>query len=135
MIEIRNDLSAEIFINLHKDNELKQFSVEILERAFAKNLIGLVLYKDDQPIGMGRIVGDDVTVFFIKDVAVDQKHQGKGYGKKIMEALIAYIKSKAEKGAYIGLMSTPGKEGFYKKFGFIERPNKEFGSGMVMFNE
>jgi hypothetical protein len=30
----------------------------------------------------------------------------------------------------INLMAARGKEGFYKKFGFIERPNDEKGAGM-----
>ncbi len=33
----------------------------------------------------------------------------------------------------VGLMATKGLEKFYKKFSFIERPNKNFGSGMTQF--
>jgi hypothetical protein len=30
-------------------------------------------------------------------------------------------------------MATKGREAFYKKFGFIERPNEQFGAGMIQF--
>jgi len=33
----------------------------------------------------------------------------------------------------VNLMAAPNKEGFYKKFGFIERPNENMGAGMVMY--
>ena len=35
----------------------------------------------------------------------------------------------------INLQAAKGKEGFYKKFGFIERPNENFGPGMHLWIE
>ena len=37
--------------------------------------------------------------------------------------------------AMITLVSAKDKEQFYKKFGFIERPNADRGAGMYMFHE
>jgi len=35
-------------------------------------------------------------------------------------------------GIAIGLFSAKGKEGFYNKFGFVERPNEKRGAGMEL---
>jgi hypothetical protein len=35
--------------------------------------------------------------------------------------------------AMICLMSAKGKEPFYARYGFLERPNAEFGAGMIQF--
>lgn len=35
--------------------------------------------------------------------------------------------------AFVSLMSAPGKEGFYEKFGFTKRPDAERGSGMSQY--
>lgn len=36
---------------------------------------------------------------------------------------------------HICLMAVKGKEEFYKKFGFVERPNENFGCGMHQWIE
>ena len=35
----------------------------------------------------------------------------------------------------VSLKAAKGKESFYKKFGFIERPNEDFGPGMHQWIE
>lgn len=130
-----NCLTTNDFMSLHKDNKRKIFSDVILKKAFKKNLYDIVIYENDEAIGMGRVLGDGLTVFFIKDIIVREDYRGRGFADIIMKNIMNYIYKNAEKNAYIGLMSTPGKENFYKKFGFIERPNDDYGSGMVMFNE
>lgn len=54
---------------------------------------------------MGRIVGDGALNFEIVDVAVDPEHQGKGLGRKIMEALLSWLEQQAPVGAYITLIA------------------------------
>ena len=44
-----------------------------------------------------------------------------------------YIKQNYVKGTMIGLMVAKGKEDFYKKFGFIDRPNDVYGPGMLQY--
>jgi hypothetical protein len=48
---------------------------------------------------------------------------------------MTYIKSKLDQGeiAYVALMAAKGKEGFYQKFGFEERPNDHLGAGMTQW--
>ncbi|WP_253287331.1 hypothetical protein [Clostridium bornimense] len=42
-----------------------------------------------------------------------------------------YNNSLSDTKTTIGLMAAKGKEEFYKKFGFIERPNDHQGPGMI----
>jgi diamine N-acetyltransferase len=62
---------------------------------------------------------------------IDEKYQGKGYGKIALTQVIDYVKSLKVfdniKTSYVPAEN--GAEGFYKNFGFIESDEiiKEFG--------
>lgn len=86
-------------------------------------------------VGMGRVIGDGTITFYIQDLIVKPEYQGLGIGSHLMQRIMVYLKSKAAKGAVIGLMSARGKEAFYEKFGFIGRPNDRHGKGMTMIWE
>ena len=136
MLEIKdNALTAEIYNNLHRDADFIIYEDSDVEKALAADIYDVVIFKDNDAIACGRVIGDTRIVFFIKDVIVRSDFRKQGYGKMIVEKLLEYIRSKACPQAYVGLMSTPGKEKFYEKFGFIRRPNADHGSGMVMFIE
>jgi predicted GNAT family N-acyltransferase len=60
-------------------------------------------------------------------------YQRLGLGHKIMTELMEYITSTYPPGSSVGLMSAKGKEDFYKKFGFVERPNEGYGAGMIQY--
>lgn len=47
-----------------------------------------------------------------------------------MKRIINYLNKTATGSAVVGLLASKNKESFYKKFGFIERPNESLGSGM-----
>jgi len=132
---IENGVSSEVFINLRRTTQFKTYGKEDVKEALKHTLYSVAIKDEDQYIGMARIVGDGRIAFFIKDVVVIPKYQHKHIGELIMKKLFEYIEKHACHDAYIGLMSTPNKEGFYKRFGFIERPTKDFGSGMVKFYE
>jgi len=50
-----------------------------------------------------------------------------------MKHILGYIKANAVQRSYIGVFSGKGLEGFYKKYGFWERPTGAMGSGMMQF--
>ena len=54
----------------------------------------MVIEHGGKAIGMGRVIGDGGTAFQITDIAVLPEHQGKGLGKRIMAALVAWLKAK-----------------------------------------
>ncbi|WP_106769323.1 GNAT family N-acetyltransferase [Paenibacillus faecalis] len=131
--EKTNGLTPEIYTELRRIVGFQAYPMEDVTMALEKTLFSVVIYDDDKPVGIGRIVGDDRIVFFIKDVVVDPDYQKKSIGHTIMHSLMRYIEGKACKNAYVGLMSTPHNEDFYKKLGFIQRPTTNFGHGMVKF--
>lgn len=82
-------------------------------------------------VGMGRIVGDNAIYFHIQDVIVRPEFQRQGIGKLIMNELMSYVNRTGGKNSNVGLMSSKGREAFYRSFGFLDRPSEKFGCGMI----
>jgi len=131
---VENNLTPNIFTSLRKTGPFKSYQDEDIAIAIKNSLYTIYVLDDsEKPIGMARVVGDGRIAFFIKDVVVIPENQGRYIGTIIMEHVLAYIKAHCCDDAYVGLMSTPHKEGFYEKFGFLRRPNDEYGAGMIMY--
>ena len=76
------------------------------------------VFDDANLVGLGLIMENGVMCMFY-DIAVHPNYQGKGIGRRIMEALITQVKNK--KYASIGLFAwdkNPSNIPFYEKFGF-----------------
>ena len=71
-------------------------------------------------IGMGRIVGDGTTYFYIQDVIVSPRYQSQGVGHQIVKSLMDWLSEHAppQSGAFLGLMTEPALTGFYGHYGF-----------------
>lgn len=96
----------------------KEFmNFEVADKSLSQSIFGVVVERKGEAIGMGRIVGDGQIYFYIQDVAVDPDHQGHGVGRRIMEALMNYLKENAPEKAFVGLFASHGKEAFYRQFG------------------
>jgi len=65
-------------------------------------------------VGVGRALADGVDCSYLCDIAVLPSHQGTGLGKKIVGRLVALSASHKK----VILYAVPGKESFYRKFGF-----------------
>lgn len=130
-----NMLTAEIYELMHAAAGYKSYKLDDIRVALANDLYDVVVYHDDQPVAIARLVGDGRIVFFLKDVIVHPKYQRQGCGSLVMDAIFSYLRVHACDGAYVGLMSTPGKDAFYSRYGFITRPTDALGSGMVLFYE
>lgn len=77
-----------------------------------------VLYGEDV-VGMGRVIGDGGCFYQVCDIAVLPEHQGKGLGKRIMQAIRDYIDSEAPESAYISLIADGKAQDLYAQFGFV----------------
>ncbi len=110
------------------------FPLEEAEKSL-KNSIVICIREKGRPIALGRIVWDHGYIVYIADVIVLPKYQGQGYGRKIMEKVMATIKSELKPGysMMVSLSSAKGKEEFYEKFGFENRPNDDVGHGMFQW--
>jgi len=90
---------------------------------------------EGKTVGLARVVSDGGYVALIADVIVLPEYQGKGIGKTMMNMVMQYIYNSIGSGerVLVSLMAAKGKESFYKKFGFIERPNENYGAGMTLW--
>ena len=71
-------------------------------------------YLNEEIIGFGRAISDGQYQSVIYDVVVLPDYQNQGIGKLIMESLI----EKLPKSGPVLMYVAPGKQGFYRKFGF-----------------
>lgn len=113
---------------------LRRIDSNLAKIGLRHSLYALSFYHEDTLIAMGRVVGDMGIIFYLQDVIVHPQYQNMGLGTKLINKLLAYIKSfKGESGEImVGLMSSLGKESFYEKHGFFRRPNDNYGNGMTL---
>ncbi len=105
-------------------------------KSLLKNTRYLIAAKHENKIvGMARWITDGGYIAFIADVIVLPEYQKQGIGKSIMIMIMDNIKNSLREGqsVYIGLIASKGKEDFYKKFGFVDRPNDSLGAGMTFW--
>ncbi len=109
------------------------YDKEISKKALNNTYYSVSIYDDDKIIGYGRLIGDGICFMYIHDVMVIPEYQNKKIGTSIMNKLIEKIefikRENPDMRVYLG--ASKGKEGFYKKFGFIERQNADLGAGMI----
>ncbi len=106
---------------------------EATERSIQNTFYWVCLLDDEQVIGCGRVIGDGGLCFYVQDIIVLPAYQGQGYGRQIMDRVMEYLAANARPGAFAGLMAAHGVAGFYRQYGFIERPNEQLGPGMIRF--
>lgn len=95
-----------------------EVNTKMTAASLAGSVYGLTVRHEDKTIGMGRIVGDGHMYFYIQDIAVLPEYQGQGIGQTIVEALLDYIQSHSESGAFVGLFASHGNDTFYERYGF-----------------
>lgn len=124
---------VEDFLSLREKIGWQNVSAKDAKASLDNSLFHVAVYFEEQLVGMGRIVGDGVMYFYIQDVVVTPKAHGLGIGTLLMKQIEDYIAKNAKQGATIGLLSAKGKEGFYRRFGYTNRPNETLGHGMCKF--
>lgn len=103
----------------------------VAESGFKNSLLQICAKENGLLIGYGRLVEKENSTFNIEDIIVKPSHQRKGFGLKIMEGIMSYVKENLEKNCMIYLLASPGKENFYKKFGFKKRPDDKYSCEMI----
>lgn len=93
-------------------------SLEAARRGLPNSLYAVHIVCAGAVVGMGRVVGDGGLNFEIVDIAVVPEHQGRGLGRRIMEAIMAYLEANAPDRAYISMIAD--QPGFYVRYGFKE---------------
>lgn len=110
-----------------------EVDVEMAQRSLANSLFHVTIRDKGNLIGMGRVVGDGFMYFYIQDVIVEPSYQGQGIGHILMTKIENYLSNAANKGSTIGLLAAKGKESFYTRYDYMQRPNDALGNGMCKF--
>jgi ribosomal protein S18 acetylase RimI-like enzyme len=105
-----NELEA-----LYRAAPLGDKNAKDLEIVFTNSRFRCFAYEDGILVAAGRALADGADASYICDVAVLPGHQGLGLGKEVIRRLVALSAGHKK----IILYSVPGKEGFYKKLGFL----------------
>lgn len=104
----------------------------LLSVALSNTLYAVSVELDGQVVGSGRVIGDRALYFYIQDVIVLPDFHGLGIGKTIMRHIMKYLQANCPLNAFVGIMAPKRKHSFYKKYGFIVRPNETCGPGMTL---
>ena len=135
-IVIKHEIpTAEVFCLLKKSVSWPTPEVSDASDAMCGTLFGVVAESHGETVAMGRVVGDGALCFLIQDLIVHPNYQRQGIGRILMDELMQFINSQARSKAYIALFSAPGLQGFYSKYGFVERPGSTNAPGMVCVKE
>ncbi len=87
---------------------------ENISTVFSNSMFRCFLYDNDRLIGAARALYDGADCAVICDAVVLPQYQGKGCGSKMINFLLTKVKGCGKTILY----TVPGKEDFYKKFGF-----------------
>lgn len=101
--------------NLYRIAPLGEKKPADLQVAFSNSMFKCFIYKNGKLIGVGRALADGRDCSYLCDVAVHPEFQGVGLGK----AIITRLKELSAGHKKIILYAAAGKEGFYKKLGFL----------------
>lgn len=86
-----------------------------LKIVFGNSRFRVFARENGRLVGVGRALADGIDCSYICDVAVLPEYQGIGLGKQIVGRLLELSRGHKK----IILYAVPGKEPFYKKFGFL----------------
>ena len=66
----------------------KDREIEDLRKCLANSDVVISLWIRNEIVGFGRALSDGIYRGVLWDVVIDQNHQGKGYGKIIVESIL-----------------------------------------------
>ncbi len=132
MIRYEKYITAEEYMELRRKVGWCEFPLEEAQNGIDNAYMVVSAREDDKAVGVVRLLWDRGYIAFLSDVIVDPAYQGQGIGKRLVETCIEKIKTDMNPGYKVKmcLLAAKGKEQFYKKLGFDERPNENLGAGM-----
>lgn len=110
----------EDYRRLRSASGLSSKSTEAAVRGLANTLYGVSVIDGERVIGMGRIIGDGGCFFVVVDIAVQPEFQKRGLGKRIMDALDAWLRANAPVSSNVSLFADGDAKHLYAKYGFVE---------------
>ena len=134
-INYTEEMNGEEYNELRESVGWKRLTPGQAERGLAHTAFVLAARDGERIVGMGRMLFDFGYTAYLGDVIIRPEYQGKGIGTQIVTRLKDKVMEAAEPGDKIMFIlgAAKGKEAFYEKFGFKQRPNDFSGSGMSMW--
>lgn len=136
-INYTDKMTGEEYNELRLSVDWKPLTPGQAKRGLAHTAFVVAARDGENIVAMGRMLFDYGYTAYLGDVIVRPEYQGMGIGTEIVTRLKNKVMEAAEPGDKImfNLGAAKGKEGFYEKFGFMQRPNDFSGSGMSMWRE
>jgi ribosomal protein S18 acetylase RimI-like enzyme len=111
----QDDVDWQELETLYRVAPLGNKSAAHLRTVFSNSRFKFFAYDGDRLVAAGRALSDGADCSYICDVAVMPSHQGTGLGREMVGRLVDASQGHKK----IILYSVPGKEGFYRKLGFM----------------
>ena len=129
-----NFITADDYIEFEFKMGDAQTTIEQAKRSISNQLFSVAAIKDNEIVGIARLVGDAAIFWCVVDVWVLPEYQRKGIGSNMVNILIRYVKENSipETLITVYLMCAKDKEKFYEKLGFHCHPNESEGAGMEL---
>jgi ribosomal protein S18 acetylase RimI-like enzyme len=89
-------------------------NVADLKTSFGNSMFTCFVRDGARLVGAGRALADGIACSYIADIAVLPEYRGTGLGKQVVAELLRLSAGHKR----IILYAVPGKEPFYRKFGF-----------------
>ena len=115
---VEQNPSSSEYIALRLAAGLSPKTTEAADRGLPNSLFSVCIRRENELIGMGRIIGDGGCNYEVVDIAVLPEFQRQGLGTKIMAALMTYLHENAPSSAYVSLIADEGVPELYRQFGF-----------------
>lgn len=100
---------------LYRLAPLGQKSADHLRTVFGNSRYRWFVREGGRLVAAGRALADGADCAYVCDIAVLPSHQGLGLGREIVRRLLHDARDHQK----VILYSVPGKEGFYRKLGFL----------------
>ena len=95
----------------------KNRTINDLKKCLAKSDVVISVWVGNEIVGFGRALTDGIYRGVLWDIVIDQNHQGKGFGKLIVNNLLSSKEIKNTKKIYL---MTTNKKLFYSQMDFKE---------------
>ena len=95
----------------------KNRKINDLKKCLAKSDVVISIWVGNEIVGFGRALTDGIYRGVLWDIVIDQNHQGKGFGKLIVNNLLSSKEIKNTKKIYL---MTTNKKLFYSQMDFKE---------------
>ena len=132
MLQYLEGISVDDYIRLRNEVGWKELPRQQAQIGLDNSSYIVSCNEHGKTVATARVLWDGGYVAYIADVMVSPSYQRRGIGRSLMQLIMDYLHSQVNEQLSIMtvLVAAKGKEEFYKKYGFEERPSEKLGPGM-----